>query len=96
MTKGEKKARLTKMIAEFLKITDKELLTKLRDDIFKEVSKLPMSSHDRNHTEDEMDMWNYNTNRYIDTTKSVPIRAAVTADFDAMVKTVDISLLSNK
>lgn len=96
MTKGEKKAQLTKMIAEFLKSTDKELLTKLRDDIFKEVSKLPMFSHDRNHTEDEMDMWNYNTNRYIENTKSVPIRAAVTADFDAMVKTVDISLLSNK
>ena len=95
MTKSEKKVQLKKMIAEFLTITDKAALTQLRNDIFKEVSKMPMSTSDRNHTEDEMDMWTYNTDRFIANTKSVPIRASVTADFDAIVKTVDISLLAN-
>ena len=95
MTKSEKKVQLNKMIAEFFKATDKEAMIQLRNDIFKEVSKLPMSSADRNHTEDEMDMWNYNSNRYIENPKSVPIRASLTSDFEAMVKTVDISLLGN-
>lgn len=95
MTKAEKKAQLNKLIAEFLKTTDKELLIKLRDDIFKEVSKLPMSSHDRNHTEDEMDIWLYNSNRYIENPKSIPAHTSLIADFAAIVKTVDASLLAN-
>ncbi len=95
MTKSEKKVQLKKMIAEFLKTTDKAVLTQLRNDIFKEVTKMPMSTQDRNHTEDEMDMWTYNTDRFIANTKSVPIRASVTADFEAIVKTVDASLLAN-
>jgi hypothetical protein len=95
MTKSQKKEQLKKMIAEFLKTTDKEAMIQLRNDIFKEVSKLPMSSHDRNHTEDEMDMWMYNSNRYIENPKSIPAHTSLIADFDAIIKTVDTSLLAN-
>lgn len=95
MTKSEKKVQLKKMIAEFLKTTDKAALTQLRNDIFKEVSKMPMSTHDRNHTEDEMDMWTYNTDRYIQNPKSTAAHTSVVADFEAIIKTVDTSLLAN-
>lgn len=95
MTKSEKKVQLNKMIAEFLKTTDKEAMIQLRNDIFKEVTKLPMSSHDRNHTEDEMDMWMYNSNRYIENPKSTAAHTSLVADFDAIIKTVDASLLAN-
>ncbi|MDV6168993.1 hypothetical protein R1T16_11190 [Flavobacterium sp. DG1-102-2] len=96
MTKAEKKIQLNKLIAEFLKATDKELLTNLRNDIYKEINKLPMSSNDRNATEESMYLWNYNSDRYIENPKSITIRTSLASDFDAIVKTVDISLLSNK
>jgi hypothetical protein len=95
MTKSEKKVQLNTMIAEFLKTADPAELTRIRDGIFKEVSKLPMSTHDRNHTEDEMDLWTYNTDRYIQNPKSTAAHTSVVADFEAIVKTVDASLLGN-
>lgn len=95
MTKSEKKVQLNKMIAEFLKTTDPTELTRLRNDIYKEINKLPMSSSDRNHTEEEMYLWNYNSDRYIENPKNATVRASVISDFEAIVKTVDISLLGN-
>ena len=95
MTKSEKKVQLKKMIAEFLKATNPAILTKLRNDIYMEINRLPMSSNDRNHTEEEMYLWNYNSDRYIENPKSITIRTALMSDFDAIVKTVDVSLLGN-
>lgn len=95
MTKSEKKVQLKKMIAEFLKATNPAILTKLRNDIYMEINRLPMSSNDRNHTEEEMYLWNYNSDRYIENPKSITIRTTLMADFDAIVKTVDVSLLGN-
>ena len=95
MTKSEKKAQLNKMIAEFLNTTDKEALKTIRDVIYAEVNKLPMSSHDRNHTEEEMDLWTYNSNRYIDNPNNTAARTSLMSDFDAIVKVVDVSLLKN-
>ncbi|MHA3788152.1 hypothetical protein ACX0HA_08075 [Flavobacterium hauense] len=95
MTKSEKKVQLKKMIAEFLKATDPAILTKLRNDIYMEINRLPMSSNDRNHTEEEMYLWNYNSDRYIENPKSITIRTNLMSDFDVIVKTVDVSLLGN-
>jgi hypothetical protein len=95
MTKSEKKVQLKKMIADFLATTDKEALTELRNNIFKEINKMPMSSNDRNHTEEEMYLWNYNSDKYIENPKSATVRTSIIADFEAIVTTVDISLLGN-
>ena len=95
MTKSEKKALLNKLIADFLATNDASVRTEIRDTIFKEVNKLPLSSHDRNHTEDEMDLWLYNIDRYIKDPKSTAAHTSVIADFDAIIKTVDTSLLAN-
>ena len=95
MTKSEKKAQLNKMIAEFLASNDAEMLTQLRNDIYAQINKLPMSSNDRNNVEEAMYLWSYNSDKYIENPKNATIRTSVIADFDAIVKIVDISLLSN-
>lgn len=95
MTKSEKKAQLNKMIAEFLIAKDTETLNQLRNDIYNQINKLPMSSNDRNNIEEAMYLWNYNSDRYIDNPKNAAVKISLMADFDAIVKTVDISLLSN-
>jgi cobalamin biosynthesis Mg chelatase CobN len=95
MTKSEKKAQLKKMIAEFFAATNPTVREEIRDAIVKEVNKLPMSSHDRNHTEDEMDLCLYNINRYIKDPKNTAAHTSVVADFEEIIKTVDISLLAN-
>ncbi|MNK07053.1 hypothetical protein D3C87_249620 [compost metagenome] len=95
MTKSEKKAQLNKMIAEFLASNDAEVLTQLRNDIYAQINKLPMSSNDRNNVEEAMYLWSYNSDRYIQNPKNAAVKISLMADFDAIVKTVDISLLSN-
>ena len=95
MTKSEKKALLKKMFADFLATSDASVRTGIRDAIFKELNKLPMSSHDRNHTEDEMDLWLYNIDRYIKDPKNTAAHTSVIADFEEIIKVVDISLLAN-
>ncbi|RWW92367.1 hypothetical protein [Flavobacterium cerinum] len=95
MTKSEKKAQLNKMIAEFLTTNDTEVLTQLRNDIYNQINKLPMSSNDRNNIEEAMYLWNYNSDRYIENPKNATVKTSLMADFEAIVKTVDISLLSN-
>lgn len=95
MTKSEKKVQLNKLIAEFLAAKDPLTLTRVRNLIFREVEQLPMSSNDRHVVEDAMDMWNYNSDRFIANPKSVPIRTSLMTDFDNIIKTVDTSLLKN-
>lgn len=95
MTKSEKKAQLNKMISEFLTTNDTEVLTQLRNDIYNQINKLPMSSNDRNNVEEAMYLWNYNSDRYIENPKNAAVKTSLMADFEAIVKTVDISLLSN-
>lgn len=95
MTKSEKKVLLNKLIAEFWAAKDPMTLTRVRNLIFMELTKLPMSSNDRHAVEDSMDMWNYNSDRYIANPKSVPIKATLMADFENIIKTVDTSLLKN-
>ncbi len=95
MTKNEKKEQLKKMIKEFLEAKDLMTLTHLRNLIYTEIDKLPMSSNDRNVIDDAMYMWNYNSDRYISNTKNPTIKATLMADFDAILKTVDTSLLRN-
>ncbi len=95
MTKSEKKVQLKMMIKEFLDAKDPMTLTRVRNLIYREITQLPMSTNDKNTVEDAMYMWSYNSDRYIANTKSVPIKASLMADFDAIVKTVDTSLLKN-
>lgn len=95
MTKSEKKALFKKMFADFLATSDASVRTGIRDAIFKEINKLPMSSHDRNHTEDEMDLWQYNIDRYIKDPKNTAAHTSVISDFEEIIKVVDISLLAN-
>ncbi|MFD2600447.1 hypothetical protein [Flavobacterium suzhouense] len=95
MTKSEKKALLNKLIADFLATSDASERAEIRDNIFKELNKLPLSSHDRNHTEDEMDLWLYNIDRFIKDPKNTAAHTSVIADFEEIVKVVDISLLAN-
>lgn len=95
MTKSEKKALLNKLIAEFLAASDASVRVEIRDAIFKEVGKLPMSSHDKNHIEDEMDLWLYNIDRYIKDPKNTAAHTSVIVDFEEIIKAVDISLLAN-
>jgi cobalamin biosynthesis Mg chelatase CobN len=95
MTKSEKKAQLKKMIAEFLAAANPTVRAEIRDAILKEVNKLPMSSHDRSHTEDEMDLWLYNIDRYIQNPKNTAAHTSVLSDFEEIMKVVDISLLAN-
>lgn len=83
------------MIAEFLAGNDAEALTQLRNDIYAQINKLPMSSNDRNNVEEAMYLWSYNSDKYIENPKNATVRTSVIADFDAIVKIVDISLLSN-
>lgn len=95
MTKSEKKAQLNKMIAEFLIAKDTENLIQLRNEIYNQINKLPMSSNDRNNVEEAMYLWSYNSDKYIENPKNAAAKTSLMADFDAIVKTVDISLLSN-
>ena len=95
MTKSEKKVQLNKMITEFLAAKDPMTLTRLRNLIYMELIALPMSSNDKNALEDAMYLWNYNSDRYIENPKSNAIRATLMSDFEAIVKTVDTSLLKN-
>ena len=69
--------------------------TEVRDTIFKELNKLPLSSHDCNNTEDEMDLWLYNIDRFIKDPKNTAAHTSVIADFEEIIKVVDISLLAN-
>ncbi|RDI14579.1 hypothetical protein [Flavobacterium sp. AG291] len=95
MTKTEKKEQLKKMIQEFLNEKDPKNLTHMRNLIYIELTHLPMSSNDKNAIEDAMYLWNYNSDRYIANPKSITIRTSLMADFEAIVKTVDTSLLKN-
>ena len=95
MNKSDKKNQLTKMIAEFFLASESALLTKLRNKIYNELCQLPMSPSDKNKLEEEMYLWNYNSDQYIQNIKSNSARGTVAADFDKMLKNVDISLLSN-
>lgn len=95
MTKTEKKAQLNKMITEFLTTNDTEVLTQLRNEIYNQINKLPMSSNDRNNVEEAMYLWSYNSDKYIENPKNATAKTSLMADFEAIVKTVDISLLSN-
>lgn len=95
MTKSEKKAQLNKMIAEFLIAKNTENLIQLRNEIYNHINKLPMSSNDRNNVEEAMYLWSYNSDKYIENPKNAAAKTSLMADFDAIVKTVDISLLSN-
>jgi len=95
MNKFDKKNQLTKMIAEFFLISEPALLTKLRNKIYNELCQLPMSSSDKNNLEEEMYLWNYNSDQYIQNIKSKSLRGNVEADFNTMLRKVDISLLSN-
>jgi hypothetical protein len=95
MTKPEKKEQLKKLIAEFLDATDPVMLTEIRNKIFTETERLPMSSNDSHILEDAMYMWSYNSDKYIKDIKNVSARATVIADFDALIHTVDTSLLKN-
>lgn len=63
MNKSEKKSQLTKMIAEFFMATETVLLTKLRNKIYNEICQLPMSSNDKYNLEEEMYLWNYNSDQ---------------------------------
>lgn len=95
MTKSEKKVQLNKMITEFLAAKDPMTLTRMRNQIYMQLIGLPMSSNDKNTLEDAMYLWNYNSDRYIENPKSNAIRATLMSDFEAIVKTVDTSLLKN-
>lgn len=95
MKKSEKKEQLAKMITEFFKITDAVALTEMRNKIFTEILRLPMSSGDKNTTEEAMYLWNYNSDTYIKNIKSTSAKGTVMADFAAMLKIIDISLLGN-
>ncbi|QEE49132.1 hypothetical protein FUA48_05910 [Flavobacterium alkalisoli] len=95
MKKSEKKEQLAKMITEFFKITDTVALTEIRNKIFTEILRLPMSSGDKNNTEEAMYLWNYNSDAYIKNIKSTSAKGTVMADFTAMMKIIDISLLGN-
>lgn len=95
MNKSEKKSQLTKMIAEFFMATEPVLLTKLRNKIYNEICQLPMSSNDKYNLEEEMYLWNYNSDQYIKNIKSSSAKLTTTANFDTMLKKVDISLLNN-
>ena len=95
MKKSEKKEQLAKMITEFFKITDTVALTEIRNKIFTEILRLPMSSGDKNNTEEAMYLWNYNSDAYIKNIKSTAAKGTVMTDFAAMIKIIDISLLGN-
>ncbi|PHK14972.1 hypothetical protein VF12_40690 [Nostoc linckia z15] len=95
MNKSDKRTQLTKMIAEFFLATDLHLLTKLRNKIYNEICQLPMSPSDKNSLEEEMYLWNYNSDQYIENIKNNSYKTTASSDFDKMLKKVDISLLSN-
>ncbi|WP_159798887.1 hypothetical protein [Flavobacterium sp. MK4S-17] len=54
-----------------------------------------MSSSDKNSLEEEMYLWNYNSDQYIENIKNSSYKNTTAADFDKMLQKVDISLLSN-
>jgi len=95
MNKSDKKIQLTKMIAEFFLATEPVLLTKLRNKIYNEICQLPMSPSDKNSLEEEMYLWNYNSDQYIENIKNSSYKNNTAADFDKMLQKVDIALLSN-
>ena len=95
MKKAEKKEQITKMIAEFFNLKESAALIKMRNKIYTEIFRLPMSSNDKNTLEESMYLWNYNSDNYIKNIKSTSAKARVVSDFDSMIKTIDVSLLGN-
>jgi hypothetical protein len=95
MKKAEKKEQLKRMVREFFQVKDPVALTKLRNDIYNEIFRLPMSPNDKNILEDEMYLWNYNSDKYISNLKDDNARLKVVSDFDKMLQNVDNSLLGN-
>ena len=95
MNKSDKKIILQRMIKDFFVTTDPILLTKLRNKIYIEICQLPMSSSDKYKLEEEMYLWNYKSDQYIQNIKSKSLRENVAADFEAMLQKVNISLLGN-
>jgi hypothetical protein len=95
MTKPEKKKQVKQMISDFFKATDAAILTGLRDAIYNEIVRLPMSSNDKHALEEDMYLWTYNSDRYIENIKKESALTNVTHDFDNMLKVIDISLLGN-
>ncbi|KGO79869.1 hypothetical protein [Flavobacterium beibuense] len=95
MKKSEKKEQIEKMIADFFKMTEPASLTEMRNKIYKEILKLPMSLSDKNTLENEMYLWNYNCDAYIKNIKSNTFKTVVASDFKAMLKKINISLLGN-
>jgi hypothetical protein len=95
MTKPEKKKQIKQMISDFFKATDHTILTELRNTIYNEIGRLPMSSNDKHTLEEDMYLWTYNSDRYIENIKKDSLRANVTNDFSSMLKIIDVSLLGN-
>lgn len=95
MNKSDKKIVLKKMIDDFFRTTETGLLTKLRNKIYAEICQLPMSSNDKYNLEEEMYLWNYKSDQYIQNIKNKSLRENVAADFEIMLRKVDISLLGN-
>jgi len=95
MKKSEKREQLKKMIAEFFKAKDPLALTKLRNDIYNEICRLPMSPNDKYALEDDMYLYNYNSDKYIKNIRDDNARMRTVSDFDKMLEYVDISLLGN-
>lgn len=83
------------MIDEFFQAKDPVVLTKLRNAIYNEICRLPMSPNDKYTLEDDMYLWNYNTDKYIKNTKDNNVRLRVVSDFNKMMETIDVSLLGN-
>lgn len=95
MKKSEKREQLKKMIGEFFQAKDPVALTKLRNNIYNEIFRLPMSANDKYALEDDMYLWNYNSDKYIKNIKDDNARLKVLLDFDKMIQNVDNSLLGN-
>ncbi|MFP9119067.1 hypothetical protein ACLI08_14845 [Flavobacterium sp. RNTU_13] len=83
------------MICDFFQAKDPVVLTKLRNNIYNEICRLPMLPNDKYALEDDMYLWNYNSDKYIKNIKDDNARLKVLSDFDKMIQNVDNSLLGN-